>query len=221
MAIGGQRALRPGRWCAAGRGLASGWARSPWAATRSSRIWRAGGSSTWPHPGGSRHQESAVVLVHSELRPRLFLRLEVPADAERAIGIDAPGELDPELVLLPDLPRIDQARVRDRLAEALAGGAQHRLPEAQPLGVVRLVRVQVVTLRADAHRQHVVSEEGCLAPGGREGNMEADPGLVREHFDPPEAVGVRPHRVVDAREVDLEAAAALREEVRQQERELV
>ena len=39
-----------------------------------------------------------------ELLARPVGRLEVLADAERAVGIDAPGQLDPELVLLPDLP---------------------------------------------------------------------------------------------------------------------
>ena len=45
--------------------------------------------------------------------------------------------------------------------------------------------------------------------------------LVGERLDPGEAVGVRPHRVVDAGEVDVERAPALLEEVRQEERQLV
>src|SRR5262249_24069608 len=68
-------------------------------------------------------EDPAVVLVHAELRPRLLLRLEIGSDAERPVGIDAPGELDPELVLLPDLAGVDLAGVADRLSEAGASCA--------------------------------------------------------------------------------------------------
>ena len=49
---------------------------------------------------------TSVVLVDAELLARMRARLEVSPDAEGAIGIDAPGQLDPELVLLPDLARV-------------------------------------------------------------------------------------------------------------------
>ncbi len=78
-----------------------------------------------------------------------------------------------------------------------------------------------MALGAVADRQHVIGEEGGLAPGRRQRDVQADPLLVGQHLDPREAVGVRPDRVVDAREVHVERAALLLEEVRQQEGELV
>src|SRR5690606_2485871 len=51
-------------------------------------------------------EHPAVVLVDRELRPGPLLRLEPAADAERAVRIDAPRQLDPELVLLPHLTRV-------------------------------------------------------------------------------------------------------------------
>src|SRR5262249_45187396 len=145
------------------------------------------------------------------------LRLEVLADAQRAVGVDPPRELDPELVLLPDLAWVGLTGVFDSLSQPLASGAQDRLAEADPLGVMRLVRVEVMTLRAVSHGQHVVAEAGGLAPARREGDVKADPGLVCQHLDPAEPVWIGPDRVVDAREVDLEAAAALVQKGRPQE----
>ena len=48
----------------------------------------------------------AVVLVDAEGLLGVVGRLEPLADAERTVGIDLPGEIDPELVLLPDLTRV-------------------------------------------------------------------------------------------------------------------
>ncbi len=140
---------------------------------------------------------------------------------ERAVAIDAPGELEPELVLLPDLAGIRLPAVGDRLAVALAGGARDRLAKAQPLTVLGFVGVGVVALGGEAHRQHVVGEEGGLVPGRGERDVQADLGLVGERLDPAEAVRVGPHRVVDPGEVDVELAAPLEQEVRQEERHLV
>ena len=94
-------------------------------------------------------EDAAVVLVDGELLAGASLRLEVPADAEAAVGVDAPGELDPELVLLPHLAGVDLPRVGDVLAEPLARRSQHGLAEADPLAVVLLVGVDVVPLGAE------------------------------------------------------------------------
>ena len=166
-------------------------------------------------------EHPAVVLVDAELRPRLRLRLEVLADAERPVGVDAPRQLDPELVLLPHLARVDLAGVGDRLTEALARGAQHRLAEREPLRVVLLVARDVVPLARHAHREDEVGEVRGLVPRGRERDVQPDLAVVGEHLDPAEPVGVRPDRVVDAREVDVDQAAALLHEVREEERQLV
>ena len=143
-------------------------------------------------------------------------------DAHRAVRIDAPRELDPELVLLPDLPRIHAPRIaRRRFSEPLARRAQHGLAETEPLRVVSFVGMDVVSLRGDSHGQDVVGKVGRLAPRGRQRHVQSHELLVREDVDPGEAVGVRPHRVVDAREIDLEPAAPILQQVGQQHRHLV
>ena len=88
--------------------------------------------------------------------------------------------------------------------------AQHRLAEADPRAGVRLLAHQVVALGPEPHRQHVVGPLRRLAPDRRERDVAADLSLVLEHLDPRAAVGVRPHRVVDAREVDLDARSSAR-----------
>src|SRR5712691_6891518 len=50
-------------------------------------------------------EDPAVELLDAQLLARPVGRLEVLADAERAVRIDAPRQLDPELVLLPHLPQ--------------------------------------------------------------------------------------------------------------------
>ena len=48
-------------------------------------------------------EDPAVVIVDASSFARPVRRLEVFADAQRTVGIDAPGQLDPELVFFPDL----------------------------------------------------------------------------------------------------------------------
>ena len=98
--------------------------------------------------------------------------------------------------------------------------ALHRLAEAEPAARVRLLAHRVVPLGAEAHRQDVVGEPRGLAPHRRQRDVQADLRLVLQHFHPREAVGIRPERVVDAREVDVELAAPFLEEVRQQKAHL-
>ena len=76
-------------------------------------------------------------------------------------------------------------------------------------------------LAADAHREHVVGEPGGLGPGGGQGDVTANAFGVLEGLEPAEAVRVGPDRVVDAREVGVEATASLVEEVGEQDRHLV
>ncbi len=166
-------------------------------------------------------EHPAVVLIHGQLLAGPGPGLVVAPDAHRAVRVDPPGQLGPPLVLLPHLARVDLAGVGDLLAEPLAGRAQHRLPEADPLPVVLLVGVRVVPFGAVAHRQHVVGEVGRLVPGRGQRHEAADLGLVGEHLHPGQPVGVGPHRVVDPDEVGVELAPAVFEEVRQQEAQLV
>ena len=65
-------------------------------------------------------EDICVVFVDAELRAGTFLRFEILADAERPVGIDAPRELDPELVLFPHFARVHGARIVNVLAEPFA-----------------------------------------------------------------------------------------------------
>ena len=59
--------------------------------------------------GQPRHgvlEHPAVVLLQADLLAGAVGRLVVLADAQRAVRIGAPGDLDPELALLPDLARV-------------------------------------------------------------------------------------------------------------------
>ena len=160
-----------------------------------------------------------------ELLAGAVRRLEVLADAEAAVGIDAPRELDPELVLLPHLAEpgrlVRLPGAIERLARA-ARSATRSTGWRKPIHCAACVSwdMQVVALGAVAHRQHVVGEPRGLAPDRREAGVALDLRLVGQHLDPGQAVGIGPHRVVDAREVHRELAAALLEEVRQQEAHL-
>ena len=78
-----------------------------------------------------------------------------------------------------------------------------------------------MALGAVPHRQDVVGEVGRLVPRRRERDVTADETFVLQDLYPREAVGVRPDRVVDAREVCIDLAAAVLQEVREQERQLV
>src|SRR5688572_2474136 len=88
-------------------------------------------------------EDPAVHLLDAELLPRPVRRLEVLPDAERAVGVDAPRELDPEFVLLPDLAEAGRL-VRlpgevERLAASLERHAQDGLAKADPAGGVGLL----------------------------------------------------------------------------------
>ena len=143
------------------------------------------------------------------------------ADAELAVGVDAEREVDPELVLLPHLAGVRLVGPFNGAALLLGEHPQDRLAEPDPAAGVGLVAGHVVALGAHAHRQHVIGEPGRLRPRRGEGDVAADQVLVGEHLEPAEAVGVGPDRVVDAGEVGVDAAAALLQEVGQQEAHLV
>ena len=69
--------------------------------------------------------------------------------------------------------------------------------------------------------QHVIRPHGGLVPGGSHRDVAADEVLIGQRLDPREAIRVGPHRVVHAGEVGVDLAAALHQEVRQQDGELV
>src|SRR5205085_7438206 len=69
------------------------------------------------------------VLVDRDLLALAVGRLEVLPHAEGAIRVDAPRQLDEELVLLPDLARVRLVDLADGQAEPLARNAHDGLAE--------------------------------------------------------------------------------------------
>ena len=86
---------------------------------------------------------------------------------------------------------------------------------------MRLLAHQVVALAGVAHGQYVVGKPGRFVPGGRKRNVALDLALVAQRLHPYKAVGIRPQRVVDAREVDVDGASLLLEHVREQKAHFV
>ena len=78
-----------------------------------------------------------------------------------------------------------------------------------------------MALGAVAEGQDVIGPKSGLIPRGRHRHVAAHKVLSGERLDPGEAVGVGPHGVVDAGEVGVESAAAIQQEVRQQDRQFV
>ena len=175
-------------------------------------------------PGHAVLEDPAVELLDAQLLPGAIGRFEVLANSQRAVGIDAPRELDPHLVLFPHLPQprrlVSLPREVEGPALALEGHAQHGLAEADPARGMRLLAHEVVALGGMPHGQHVVGEPRRLAPDGSEAGVPLHLGLVREHLDPRHAVGIGPHRVVDAGEVHGELAPPLPQEMGKEEAHL-
>src|SRR6185369_3544311 len=74
-------------------------------------------------------EDPFVIFVDAESRAGFLFRFGVLANSETSIFVDAPRQLEPELVFFPHLARIDLPRVVDRVAVTLARGLHHRLPE--------------------------------------------------------------------------------------------
>ena len=74
---------------------------------------------------------------------------------------------------------------------------QHRLAEADPAPGVRLLAHQIMALACHAHRQHIVSIPGRLAPHRRESCVQLNLLLVGQHLDPAGTVGVGPDGIID------------------------
>ena len=169
-------------------------------------------------------EDPPVVVGHRELLARPVGGFEVLADAQGAVRVDAPGQLDPELVLFPHLPEpglpVRLPGGGEGLAPPFQGHPEHRLAKADPARRMGLLAHEVVALGGQAHGQHVVREPGGLAPRGREAGMALHLGLVAQHLDPAHAVGVGPHRVVDPGEVHGQLAPSFLDQVRQQETHL-
>ncbi len=166
-------------------------------------------------------EQVRVVLVDGERCTGLLDGLEMLADTERSIRVDLPREIDPEFVFFPHFAGIHLVGAVHRLALLLGVCLHHRLTEADPTSEVRLVRRDVVSFACNAHRQHVVGEPCGFTPDRREGHVTPDEILVGEGLQPREAVGVRPDRVVHAREVRVQFAATVLQEMRQQNRQFV
>ena len=78
-----------------------------------------------------------------------------------------------------------------------------------------------MTFGPEAHRQNVIRKVSGFVPHRRQRHMTADQVFVRERLDPGEAIRVRPYRVVNAREINIEFAAPIFQKVWQEKRHLV
>ena len=107
------------------------------------------------------------------------------------------------------------------MPESLLCGAKDGLTKSKPLRVMGFIRMQIVTLRSDTDRENVICEISGLAPSRSEGDMQSHFRFIGERFDPRESVGIGPHRVVDAAEINVEFAAAILQKMRKKKRHLV
>ena len=64
-------------------------------------------------------EDPFVVFVDAETCAGILFRLSVLPNAERAIGIDTPGQLEPEFVFFPHLAGIHVTGVVDLVSCAL------------------------------------------------------------------------------------------------------
>src|SRR5262249_51268849 len=147
-------------------------------------------------------------------------RLEMFTHAQFARWIDSPREFDPELIFLPDLSGIRLMSKVDLLTRSLAQDSMHRLPERNPLRRMCLLAHQVVTFRAQSHRQHVVRKPCRLTPYRSERGVQLNLRLIAKHFHPTHAVWIRPNRVVYSREVSRQVSPVILEKMRKQKTHL-
>src|ERR1044071_4846264 len=81
--------------------------------------------------------------------------------------------------------------------------------------------MNVMTLWPEPNGQNVISEVSRLVPNGSQRRMTSDQAFISERFDPRKAIRIRPHRVVNAREVSVEFPASLFQKMWQQKGHLM
>ncbi len=96
------------------------------------------------------------------------------ANAERSVGIDAPGKLDPKLVFFPDFAGIGLVSELHWLAQPFGDHAQDRLAEGDPASGMCFLTLNVVPLATHTHGQNIVGEQRGLAPHRRKRGVQAD-----------------------------------------------
>ena len=91
-------------------------------------------------------EDPAVVLVAGDLAAGAVGRLVVLTDAARSIGVDAPGEVDPELVLFPHFTGVRLPGVGHALPHAFLVGAHDGLTIGEPHSGVGLLTLDIALL---------------------------------------------------------------------------
>src|SRR5579885_2546029 len=127
------------------------------------------------------------------------------ANAKRAVRIDAPGKLDPKLILFPNLAG---PRLLDRLTESDPGGR------------LSLITVQIVAFRTQSHGQDIIGKPGRLVPNRCESAVNTDFRFVFQNLHTAHAVRICPDGVVDACEVDIKNVSSFPEKMRKKEAHL-
>ena len=175
--------------------------------------------------GQARHrvlEDPLIVFIHRDDLARAIRRLEPLTNTERAIGVHLRGELNPKFVFFPHFARVGLIGEIHLHSCAFHRNAAHGLTESDPLPRVRFLTHQVVTFRSVTRRQNIIREPCGFIPRGRECNITFDLRLFAlEHLEPHETIGVNPHRVVDAREINIDVAAPFLEHVRQKNGHLI
>ena len=114
-------------------------------------------------------KDPAVVFFNAQFFAGAIGRLEVFTNTQASIGVDAPGQLYPELVLFPNLARVGLISILHRFSMPLFIDTQHRLAIANPASCMGLLAHQVVPFTAHSHRQYIVRVPCCLTPDRSQG----------------------------------------------------
>ena len=119
-------------------------------------------------------KDVAVILLNGDLLTRTIGRHAILLYTEASIRINAPGKLNPELILFPHLTDICLPGIFNRIAHLCVSNTKNRLTERNPLAGMGFITDKIMPLGGMAHRQHVVGKIGGFAPGWRKRRVQTD-----------------------------------------------
>src|SRR5699024_1368871 len=91
-------------------------------------------------------ENPAIILIDRDLFARSVRRFEILAYPQLAAGIDAPGQVEPELVFFPHLTGVHITGVLIFHIEFVHGHPPYRLAEADPLTRMGFIGMNVMPL---------------------------------------------------------------------------
>ena len=122
---------------------------------------------------------------------------------QRFIGVHLPRKLDPEFILFPHLTGVHLVGELNFSPFPPSILSQHRLAKSDPDRGMCFIGVEIVTFASMAHGQNIIGPIGCLVPGGCQGNMTFDFGLISQCLDPAEPIWVGPDRIENTGKVNI------------------